>query len=104
MRNWDLYRKGVQALIEVEESEAALVSMEALLKQSASARRIFCLVSKKGVSDPATLKAYEEEMAWLSRAPVVDNPFPVFLHEQLHDESLAKAWPASRSSCRTQHS
>ena len=95
MRNWDLYRKGVQALIEEEESEAALVSMEALLKQSASARRILCLVSKKGVSDPATLKAYEEEMAWLSRAPVVDNPFPVFLHEQLHDESLAKAWPAS---------
>ena len=92
MRNWDGYIKGVEKLCEEEEQQEALASMEQLLKQASAARRVLTVVERKGLADQATLKAYEEEMAWLARDPLAPTPFPPFMHRMLQEESIANAW------------
>ena len=95
MRNWDGYIKGVEKLCEEEEQQEALASMEQLLKQASAARRVLTVVARKGLADQATLKAYEEEMAWLARDPPAPTPFPPFMHRMLQEEFIANAWPGT---------
>ena len=76
--------KALDGLIEVEEDEETTEQFELLKKEAISARKILTVVNAKGMTSQATIDAYSEELAWLSRPPTCNNPMPLVFRQTLH--------------------
>ena len=83
----------LDSLIEEEECPDLLADFEVLKKRAFSARKVLSMISAKGLTSPATMQCYSEELVWLARAPVVKNPMPVYFQEIAHGSLSAEAWP-----------
>ena len=94
-RNWNLYGKGLDGMIEAEESIELLDEMEIVRKQAASVKKVQTVVTTKGLSSALTLVAYREELTWISRPPVVANPFPPFFQALMIGLLAVDTWPAA---------
>ena len=98
-RNWEYYLKGVEDMINDEDSDMSATmkeQIEYLHKQASSAKNILSVVMIKGLTSDATIVAYESELVWLSRgeSPVAD-PMPFFFQDLMIGVGAAKAWPAN---------
>ena len=63
------------------------------------ARKLRNMCNSKGISSKATFALYEEELVWLSRAPMAENPMILYFKEMILASSVFAKKVRSTSKC-----
>ena len=93
-RNWSNYIADLDCKIEVEDDTAVLAEYESIKKQAISVKLFLNKWSSAGPNSPATVRVYESQVAYCSKAPVAPNPFPAYVIRLMHSQLCQDAWPA----------